>query len=263
MPVISLAPHSVWLFLAAISTIVGAASCAGTAYELVIEDSDGLILGESRVEVSEIADEYNDIRQTFIDSERQFAECVRALGYEYKPRRIEISLPETEYFPTVAELRRTHGYGIVNGEGNTGSVVDLSGGTVPIDQNANFSTNVLLDNEGDCMQFYFRSDIQETLYRLRITESAPSERVLADPRYAETQEEWRSCMTDKGFTYRDRFEPFNDIETQLAALDPAGDNYDQERKDLEAEEVRIASADIDCHLAEVEPVVAALIKVHG
>lgn len=243
--------------------MVGGTSCANSGEDLAIKEPPKLVFGERRVEMAEIIDEYNTLRDTFIESERSFAECVRALGYEYDPRRIEIALPDTEHFPTVAELRRTHGYGIVNGEGNTGSAVEISGGTVPVAQNADFSTKVWMDDEGDCIQFHLQPDFQEALHQLRSVDAIPSERLLADARYAEALESWRSCMAEKGFLYRNRSEPFADVETRLSTLDPLADNYEQARKDLEAAEIRIASADIDCHLAEIEPVIAALVEMHG
>lgn len=235
----------------------------GSSNDLTLGDPPDLIFGERRLDVAVVAGEFARIRDEFVDAEHQFAECVRSLGYAYEPRRVEASFPATEQFPTVAESYKTHGYGIVDGEGNTGSVVTISGGYVPIGEQEDFAANVFTKNEGDCLRFYYQQDIQETLYLLRVAETQPSERTLADPRFAEAELAWSKCMAESGFTFSSRHEPFNFIEQQLAAIDKGADDYAESMETLRAEEIRVATTDIECHLTRIEPVVAALEELHN
>lgn len=242
----------------ALIVLLGAPACSGVADNSELGDPLDLVFGEVRLATSEVEDEFTVLKQDFIDSEQRFTACVRGLGFDYTPRSIDVVLPASEYLPTVVELRRQHGYGIVDGEGNTGVVVNMTGGTVPAEQRDDFSSLVLAEDEGGCLGFYYQNDIQEQLFGLRLADTSPSERVLADPRFAEAQEAWGLCMRQRGFAYSNRFDPFDDIENRLGELDADSEDFENELAELAAEEIRTASADMECHLREIEPVVQAL-----
>lgn len=240
--------------------MVASVGC-GPQSESSIETSVGPVYGERIVESSEVQAEYRKIRDAFRASEDRFAECVLGLGFEYSPRILEVSLPESGTLATTLDLRRQFGYGIVDGEGNTGITVSMTGGSVPESQVASFRDEVL-QTAGGCMEFYFVEDVQEILFNLRFEGSAPPQSVLNDVRIAEAQVEWANCMRRHGYPYSTRSGPFEDIEQRLADLDRADPKFETNRAELLALEIRIATTDVECHLAEVDPVVRSVVADH-
>ena len=243
------------LVLLAFAVLIVGAGCSSTDRQSDYV-STGLVYGERPPDLDEIQAEFETIRAEFVKAEEAFTLCVRALGFDYQQSVVTMSTPADGSLPSVAEFRRESGYGIVaGGDGLLGVVVSVEGGFVSADESA-FFERVYLNNEGGCRDLSYGPDIQELLYFARFDETQPPDLVLADPAFVEAETAWQTCMAKRGYQYSSRSGPFNDIDARLSELDQSSDS---ERAALERYELDVASADIDCHLQEIEPVIERLI----
>lgn len=223
-------------------------------------ETDGFLFPwELAAEQDEVDVEINRLLQEFRDSEIAFADCVSAEGYDYAPRSVvaEFGTEDNELLTQAQRLQR-FGYGIVQGEASSGFSVTIDGGTVADDQVQNFDEYVL--NDGPCMSSRFNRDIQFEIGELQGAAPNIPERVLADSEFVDAQGAWFTCMSERGFNYRDPSQAFDDIESSLINLDPESDNYLAELAELAELEVEIATADLECFILEVDPVLRRLMS---
>jgi hypothetical protein len=92
------------------------------------------------------------------------------------------------------------------------------------------------------------------------------EAIIQDQRMVRANEKWTECMLEKGFRYEEPDAIDSDLEEQFQSIvgsgvppgtstPPEGVSFDRAAlTELQREEVRIANADLDCEVQEIEPV---------
>ena len=92
------------------------------------------------------------------------------------------------------------------------------------------------------------------------------ERIIQDQRMVRANEKWTACMLEKGYRYEEPDAIDEDITERFSAIVgagvrpgtssiPEGTSYDRAAlASLQAEEVKIANADLECEQQEIEPV---------
>ena len=92
------------------------------------------------------------------------------------------------------------------------------------------------------------------------------ERIIQDQRMVKANEKWTACMLDKGYRYEEPDAIDEDLTEQFQSIVgagvrpgtstiPQGASYDRAAlASLQAEEVKLANADVECEKQEIEPV---------
>lgn len=218
---------------------------------------DGLALGEQRVLIEEAQDVFDRELAAFQLGEDQFVECVAKFGFDYERRTIRVKYPDSDHLLTLAEERRTNGYGIAGGDGIAGVTVEIDGGFVPEDQRPAFFESVQVNR--DCLGLQFGRDLQESFHEMRMVGEQPPERLLADPRLARVEASWVQCMRTEGFEFGDRSGPFNEVQSLFESLDRESPTAAADIADLFDYELSIANADVDCYEERVAPVISEVL----
>ena len=191
----------------------------------------------------------------FNAAEEAFTACLRGAGFDYTPRTAQVAVTSDHGgLRSRAEMIRTVGYGIVDGEAGAGVQVFVSSGGLPAAQREAFEASVSAG--GECGHRLNYVDIQQVVQKYQDMPPEADERVLADPKFIEAQNNWTKCMKNLGYQFNSPIEAFSYIESKSFAIgsDP------EDIAALAEEEVRIATADLDCFNKHLDPIVRELTK---
>lgn len=187
--------------------------------------------------------------QQFNEAEETFAACLHKAGFDYRPRTAQVTVTSDHGgLRSRAEMIRTVGYGIVDGEAGAGVEASVSSGGVRETQREAFEYAV--SPGGECADQLNYVDIQQVVQEYQDMPPDVDDRVLADPRFIEAQNNWRSCMKSLGYQFNSPIDAFGYIESKHLAV---GSNSEEIAK-LKDEEVRIATADLDCYTQYLDPI---------
>ncbi len=193
--------------------------------------------------------------EEFNAAEEAFAACLRGAGFDYTPRAAQVTVTSDHGgLRSRAEMIRTVGYGIVDGEAGAGVQVFVSSGDLPAAQREAFEASV--SPGGGCGNRLNYVDIQQVVQEYQDMPPRVDDRVLADPEFIEAQNNWRKCIKSLGYQFNSPIDAFNYIESKFftIGLDP------EDIAALAEEEVRIATADLDCFNKHLDPIVRELGK---
>ena len=191
--------------------------------------------------------------QQFNEAEEAFAACLREAGFDYSPRTAQVTVTSDHGgLRSRAEMIRTVGYGIVNGEAGAGVQAIVIGGDIPAAQREAFEQSV--SPGGECEDQLNYVDIQQVVQEYQDMPPGVDDRVLADPEFIEAQNNWRKCMKSLGYQFNSPIDAFNYIESKFFTI---GSDPEDIAK-LAEEEVRIATADLDCFNKHLDPIVREL-----
>lgn len=222
-----------------------------------VTSSDDLSLAPI-VEVADVRDAVEIELEAFRESEDLYAKCLREEGFDYAERVVDVNYPDGIIFPGFEESIRNFGYGIVEGEGNLGLKVEVNGGDVPLSQRPGFESFTSVLNR--CSEHDRPLDVDGIVASLTEPRGIDWETLTGEEEYIEAVERWSRCMHGSGYEFRDPFEAFDAIDSEYSNLDPASEDYSDERADLFAYELEVANADMDCYQEHVVEVVERLSK---
>lgn len=208
---------------------------------------------EPILDARELEQVIRDALKQFNDAEEEFAACLQKAGFDYTPRTAQVTVNSDHGgLRSRAEMIRTIGYGIVDGEGGAGVEATVTGGHVPEAQRAAYRASVSAG--GECESSLNYVDIQHVVQEYQDIPPELDEKALADPRFIEAQNGWRRCMKGLGYQFDSPIDAFNYIESKLFAIGSDPENI----ATLAKEEIRIATADLDCYNQHLDPVVRDL-----
>lgn len=246
-----------WIAAFVVGLLVACAPAGSGPAEV---STSSLFFGESVVTLDQAADQVADVTNEFVTSEELFAECVIGLGYDYEPRILRVEYVDVVdgRLPTIADDRRSNGYGIMAGPDHyLGFRAEIRGGYVGSNAEQ-FVQRVLGDGEGGCNELYFFADIQDRLVEERFAGNAPPDRLVAHPKIVNAEQEWVRCMAELGYSFGSRVEAPNSIMEMAASLDSDRDDVEERKAELALLEIEVAVADLDCFLLTVNPAINAL-----
>ncbi len=186
----------------------------------------------------------------FNEAEETFAACLQKAGFDYTPQTAQVTVTSDHGgLRSRAEMIRTVGYGIVDGEAGSGVQALVSGGEVPEAQREAFEESV--SSGGECENQLNFIDIQQLIQEYQNMPPKVDERVLADPEFIEAQNNWRKCMKSLGYQFNSPIDAFNYIESKFFTVG----SDTQDIASLAEEEIQIATADLDCFDQHLDPIV--------
>ena len=194
-----------------------------------------------------------DALKQFNEAEEAFAACLQEAGFDYTPRTAQVTVTSDHGgLRSRTEMIRTVGYGIVDGEAGAGVQAIVTGGDLPEAQREAFEEST--SSGGACENQLNFVDIQQVVQEYQDMPPGVDERVLADPGFIEAQNNWRRCMKSLGYQFNSPIDAFNYIEAKFFTI---GSDV-QDIAALAEEEIRIATADLDCFNKHLDPIVREL-----
>lgn len=203
-------------------TCIAVSACTGSGGERS-EVSDGehpldarYAFGEIEVEGDSLEKLLAELIAEFSAGEVAYSDCLKAYGFDYKPRLITYDLKLAgDRLLTREEYAGSFGYGIGFADTDHGVSVEIRGGGIPPSQidGLNEFTGSRID---DCTPLLPTQDIQEAIYLASNADidSDERDRIVADQRFVDAQNAWSICMKKSGYDYATSSAAFDDLNTK-------------------------------------------------
>jgi hypothetical protein len=226
----------------------------GQASDDLSSDVTELLPWEEPSSAQSLAQRIAEVTRDFDSSELKMQECLAAQGFDYQVRSIEVEFVNSErtLFTALERVRR-FGYGIVDNEGSDGISVSVRS---PVELDAQALNLLTRLQAGPCMEHVVDSDPQGAIVgAFRSFDELPDEsELLRSDDYAAGMHAWRNCMSDRGFAFLSSEDAFDSLNSEFERVLEVQESKDQVRAFLERE-ISVATADVECYLAHVAPVV--------
>lgn len=245
-----------------ISLILGCSILGSCGAESVHQSVDvSLLPGESRFEMADLRDHIDQVIYDWIIMEEEVAACMRRQGFEYQPRTVEVTYPESAAVMTIIEFADTYGYGISFEGANRGPRVLITRSMRIGHELVDAYERAYFDDPG-CGRDHPDPDIEELIAEQQFgalygVDSETMDRILASSSYIAAERSWIECMRDAGFDYSHPAEPFSDLDGEFLA------NGGSDLEMIQARERLIAGADVRCKAVTTIPVILAEIEASG
>lgn len=216
-------------------------------------DSPETVVTEPILDARELEQVIRSALNQFNEAEEVLTSCLQRAGFDYTPRTAQVTVTSDHGgLRSREEMIRTVGYGIVDGEAGAGVQAIVTGGNVPAAQREAYRLSI--GSGGECESQLNFVDIQQVVQEYQDMPPEVDERVLADPGFIEAQNNWRRCIRSRGYEFNSPVDAFNYIESKLFTVG----NDPQALASLAEEEIRIATADLDCYNQHLDPFIRTL-----